>query len=404
MSNMLKDELENIIAAASLDPKLHRALSETLGALADRQMALEKDLWTAINIEQATAARQDLSDTQITTGLVDAQRLAELSAWGLFDAAAGYVPLPAKICFLAVPYDELNIIFQSRYKAANGAEYQLSPWYGYVENEEKLDLLWRLYGFKTPRPFSPWARRAVRIRFCQPVEDKPDLNLAQNGLDDILLRDKALVWNVDIQNAQKAAQSNIIKDTTQLPQLRVACRGVVGAYRYYYTARDGDQTLWPLPQDIADGTIPPEAVDAAITDETIILTSASKFSTLSCAKVAIHAPSTLRDFVPLAIRFDDKWRFREPVTRGEFNRLLAALSTKDFTASFSGSGKRNVRRYEKGHRIARFRNTLPHRGDPLDVFFECSNAGKAIFLEDYANWILEELEQRFPVFYWRGWF
>lgn len=408
----MKDALEKIIAGSSLDAKLRRVLSESLGALAQRQMALEKELQGAIEVERFSEERRRVYDAHIKTALVDTSRLCELSAWDFFDASPFAVdsPEPAdlhpKIYFLKVPYTELNPILQTKFKAAGGIEYELVPFYGYVENEEKLELLWRIYGFETPRVFSPWARRAVSVRFCQPFWDEPNLNLSENGLENILLKDKALVWNVKMFKNQRVAQSDIIKDNApeqSSTELRIISRGGEEAYRYRYTAHDGDLELWPLPQDISDGSLFPEAVDAIITDADVILTSKQKFSSPACEKIAFYSTGEPKDIVLLENKVE-KWLLKEPATRGEFNRLLASFSTKEFGASFSGSGEKEVRRYEKGHRTAYSGDHLPRHGEPFDVFFVCKNPDSAIFLEDYANWVLEELERLFPIFCWRGWF
>lgn len=410
MSCKMKDALEKIIAGSSLDAKLRRVLSESLGALAERQMALEKELRDAIDVERSSEEWRIVYDPRVKTALVDTSRRDELSAWGFFDASQFASdsqqtadPHP-QIYFLNVPYAELNPILQTKFKAGNGIEYEFVPFYGYIENEKKLELLWRIYGFEMPLPFSPWARRAVSVRFCQPFRDEPDLNLSENGLENILLKDKALVWNVKMYKDQKAAQYDIIKGVApaQSPDLRVICRGGSEAYRYRYTAHDGDLELWPLPQDISDGSLSPEAVDAVITDTNVILTSGQKFSSLDCEKIAFHSTGTPKDIVLLENKVENRL-VKEPATKGEFNRLLASFSTKDFAASFSSTREKEVRRYEKGHRPVRYGEYLPRHGEPFDVFFVCKNPDNALFLEDYANWILEELERRFPIFYWRGW-
>lgn len=411
MSGTMKDALEKIIAGSSLDAKLRRVLSESLGALAERQMALEKELRGAIEVERSSEERLSVYDAHIKTALVDTSRICELSAWGFFDASPFAMDGPEaadlhpKIYFLKVPYADLNPILQTKFKATGGIEYELVPFYGYVENEEKLELLWRIYGFETPRPFSPWARRAVSVRFCQPFREEPDLNLSENGLENILLKDKALVWNVKIFKDQRVAQSDTIKDNApaQAPELRLISRGGEEAYRYRYTAHDGDLGLWPLPQDISEGSLSPEVVDAVITDADVILTSKQKFSSLACEKIAFYPTGEPKDIVLLENKIE-KWLLKTPATRGEFNRLLASFSTKEFAASFSSPGEKEVRRYEKGHRTTGNREHLPRHGEPFDVIFVCKNPDSAIFLEDYANWVLEELERRFPIFYWRGWF
>lgn len=393
----MKDALERIIADTALDPKLRRVLSESLGALAERQMALEKELRATVTEERASCEQCSTYDAHVKTMLVDAKRMAQLSAWGFFDASPFPISattvdnISSKIFFLNVSYSDFSTILQTKYKAEDGIEYELIPFYGYVENEDKLELLWRLYGFETPHPFSPWARRAVTVRFCQSFRDEPDLNLAENNLESILLMDKALAWNVEILKDQQAAQSAIVS------------RGGGEAYRYRYTARNGDLALWPLPLDIAAGALSPESVDVILTDENVILTSHQKFSSPACEKIEFHSADEPKDLLLFENRCE-RWDYKTPTTRGEFNRLLASLSTKDFIASFSGSRDKEVRRYEKGHRCKRNRDQLPMHGEPLDIFFVCKNPTSAFFLEDYANWILAELEQRFPIFSWRGWY
>lgn len=392
----MKDDLKKIVDDSGLDPKLRRVLSESLTALAAWQETLEKELRATIAMELSSGKECAAFPARVKTALVDNRRLNELSAWRFFDASpyAQDLPMPpdpaSGIFFLNVPYAELNTYLHRKFKGAGGIEYELVPFYGYVENERKLALLWRLYGFVTPRPFSPWARRAVRVCFSQPFQGKPDLDMEANGLETVLLKDKALVWNVEIRTREQAAMPSVMS------------RGGGETYKYRYSARDEEHNLalWPLPQDVDEGGLTPEELDVSLTDEHVILSCNTPFS-LACEKIAFCTPGERNDLITFENTCEVR-QFREPATTGEFNRLLAAFSTQDFGASLSGAAGEIVRRYELGHRTGFCLEQFPRRSEPVDVFFSCKNSEKKIFLGDYANWILAELERRFPAFCWRG--
>lgn len=395
-------ELEKILAKSSLDPRLKKVLHDALGAIAQRQDTLARELKSAFEQERKTGRDIKNLDFTVRTALVEELRLKELEAFGYYEIPGkvsinrplDFARVFRQIFFLSVPYDQFSPLCERRFRGKSSAgdfEYGFSPFYGYVEAEQKLDLLFRLYGFNSACPWSPWARRAIGIRVYGEPADDADLCLVENGLADIFLADRSIVWNMEFRTDEKSSA------------VRTMPRNGSIAWHYYYTICDDGLNLWPLPDEVIRGDVEPEEIDVVSRgDEFIILSCLKRFLTLSCQKIVLHADAE----APLEI-FDNETRKGAPdfpASRGQLNRFLAGFAKGGFGCRLATTkGGKIIPRYQNGHRTgpAERQSLMKARRDALDVEFYCS-AEPGIFLADYANWVLGELERSFPLFYWRG--
>lgn len=255
----LSVELERILERSALDPELRKALGVSLKAIAERQDALGRAMQEKLARERAGLEAARRREIRVTTALAEISRLPELKAYGFFE-----IPIPkdetryfaniSSPLFLKTGYAESRRLCQSGFTGSSGGspvEYELRPFYGYADAERLLDLLWRIYGFSSPRPWSPWARRAV---YLWPVgattprapDETLDMRLVENDLVGKVLEGMTLVWNVEIKPGEKAATKRIRPDA------------VGKRYSYYYAAKDLDDELWALPKDVETGRVAPE--------------------------------------------------------------------------------------------------------------------------------------------------
>lgn len=391
-------DLERIFRDSRLDPRLKRPVMESLREIASRQDRLADELRAAFENESRLATELERREFPIYTTLCDSSRIKTLNAYGFFEIpatrlAGSFAPVD-RVFFLNTSYDDFAGFCERRFVGAlpdgRPIEYELFPYYGFVEVERSAALLWRLYGFKFMKPFSPWARRAVGLRIYGEEEEDLDLRLPENDLADKLLIGKSLLWNIEIRPDERASENR-----------RVAPREKTTRRHYYYSGTDGSLALWPLPAEVISGRAEPEEIDVIEVGENVVLASDRLFATHDCWKIAFHedAQADTRIFGNIA---GDRFR-GSPASKAQFNRFLSGLSNDDYGCRLAEKGEDVVARYSKWHRSAPLdRLALAgHRGEAMDVEFFAKD-GDPMFLSDYANWVLEELERAAPFFAWRG--
>ena len=289
--------------------------------------------------------------------------------------------LPFGPFFLNVPYENfwsyLNKDFQGR-----GFTYQLKPNCQLIDEEHKLFRLSRIYN--TPiAVYSPYARRAVDIYIPdQDAEDFArlediDFRLKANNLQGKLLLNKKFYWNVTIKQAE--TPSSYTTDNSS------------NLYEYRYN--DGiDLSTYILPP--GDATFDDE-LEALKSDKEIILRTPQHFSDNKCELIKI---------LPIESKIDSRI-FGKPRLRtaGDIEFVLKCLSRENYSCRFGKfGGNAQIERYDGKHKyftsddekLLRAKRKLP----VCTVKF----SGDELFLTDYANYVLNFLEERYPEFNWAG--
>ena len=280
--------------------------------------------------------------------------------------------LPSGLFFLRVPYEEFQSLLGRDFTGA-GFKYQLKPNCRLVAEEEKFQRIARLYDVPL-RVYSPYARRAVDICIFGEPSEPFDLRLAENNLAGKLLLNKGLYLNAEISPARWDSE---VMD---------------GRFYEYRCSADSDRTF-VLP--CADSSFD-EGVEIHRVDAQIVFRTPRELPSEKCERIKIlPAPNKI------AARILNKKRLR---TQGDIEFVLSGLKRDEYSCHFGrfGDAGGNIVRYSKGHEYfsAADENLLQAKSRlPIcTVKF----VGEGIFLTDYANFVLQLLEEYYPEFNWAG--
>ena len=375
----MKNQIRNIIRESNLDPSIRELLQETFTALVGRQENLEKELRKVLG-EKPEAELP----SSVSSGLVPTSSLPEWEARGFFEVDP---ESPEDVFFLKVPYGELSGLYERKLRGKKDGQtvtYQLVPYFGCIDVEKELRLVWQLYRFSSVPPFLPWARRSVRI-----ISDVPGLidpDFAANGLEEKVLAGRRLVWNIE----RRAGE---VLDT------KIAPRGLSEIHKYFYSSKHRNLELYILPFDLQSGRLDPAEVDVEKENGKTCLISRKPFLNLECFKFAIHpVKENLPEFAWPGCRA--KFDAHTPQSRADFNRLLANYAMPGFSCHLANGNAKPLPRF-----------IGPHRTNKQDRLAEIISAnarlevevqGEPLFLADYANLVLEELERTLPSWQWRA--
>ena len=263
--------------------------------------------------------------------------------------------------------------------------------------EDFLFRLAQIYNVNRPLIFSPFARRAVCINALeQPAVDHitiDHLRLQHNGLDQILLTDRTLMWNVKIDPLRDMLGYNAV-DTFH--------------HCYFYDNVADNQFILPVAAVNQTDLIIEKIVRS--TDGALELIANRAFDDESYHKITIVKPALddLPDGVEIFSNDCDVPRLFKKShirTAADINYILSALKQKNFSARFApNSDKPPIPIYEpqlQYHSGADeiFNRALRQQNSPIiDVEFQ----GAEPFVADYANFVLHRLGWNFPEYRWRG--
>lgn len=326
-----------------------------------------------IEIETSIAESKNLEPLKITGCIFFANTQNSFS-----DLDGEPNTLPHGPFFLRVSYEDFFTYLNKDYQG-DGFTYQLKPNYQFVEVEHKLFRLSQIYNVPC-KIFSPYARRAVDIRIVGKSKEDftrlADLNfkLAENNLQGKLLMNENLYWNVKVKSCVEQWQHK-----------------VGDLYEYGYT--DGvDAATYIVPNSDANFDDELEFVRA---DGQIILKTSREFPVGDCDLIKI---------LPLKSKINSKI-FSKPRLRtsGDINFVLKCLMRENYSCRFGKfGGNAQIKRYDGEHKyftsadenLLRAKRQLP----TCTVKF----SGDKLFLTDYANYVLNFLEERYPEFNWAG--
>jgi len=357
--------------------------------------------------EEAAAAADWDASWDVTTLLAP---LAERTTL----ADAGFYPmlregkLPQQpLYFLATDYDTFRtLVYEKTYEGQRGAvkvPYRFRFASLFVEAERQLIEAAELYGVTRSVIFSPWARRAVMVEWegsDATDEAEPNLCLKENGLAGILLQDQMLYWNFEWRTRKEADGS--------VRQGRSPALDEVHGVRTYVTEDRGtreqpEQLDFLLPEQLTG------LRSVAKQDNQITVTGTNEWYDASlerCGLFRWHRSGTV-DGVTFANAFS-KGRAAASgtlCTRAQLDYLLQQLTQAPFSVVQADADAPVLHRYERSMAYGRNRTQELFRrrargGQTIRLTFICADEARAMFLTDYANFVLAALERRAPYITW----
>ncbi len=315
--------------------------------------------------------------------------------------------------FLKCPYEDLQKFCRKPFTVFfNGKEfsYELVPQYGLVEQEKLLAYVARLYGIRVPLVFSPWARRAVDIRILEPVdvslldgsEKREILAMISEKFDGNLLVDAVVAWNLSISepsNEQSRAFQSPLHD--------------IVIYTHFFDDNI-TKTTYVIPEVFNTEEL---SQITAVRDEKSIRLCSRQELPENHRQIKLIPPSKLE--YDMFTNFNsskgydallNKERLR---TEGDVHCVLSEFDLDWVHCKFDGIGKPGVDQkivtaYQVAHRYANpiedsLYTNLRNRHICRIRFNTVKSEGTINnFFTDYANYILDYMNIRYPEFRWIG--
>lgn len=401
-----RETLKKFFQSHAGGDELPPALWESLEAVYEHTVAVVGRIADRLE-EEAAGPRSTLPS--IVTVLAPAEKEKELNRLGFYeipDTALGRGPaLPDAGArqglsgFLKVPYEKFGEYLDRTYTGSVGGKerrYTLRPEFHAVEAETLLRAVADLYDLPEPLLFSPWSRRAVSIRFEGdepfPAPGDSDLELAKNGLADVLLTDRVLMWNVGASYLPEGAESSSVAPERDMVW-----------HTSFYTGLDDSVLILP---DLGDSGPDPASLRWARSQGRLEISAPVELPR-ACWKIEITRPNT--GLVPEECLFcghepdfpalERHGRLR---TRADIRHVLAALSHSGFRASPETEPGPVMARYRREHRYPAYdlndRRDAARPRPTVYVRFE----GDPLYLADHAEYTLHFLENSFPEILWKG--
>lgn len=303
--------------------------------------------------------------------------------------------------FLECAYEDMENICRKQYCGyiwkddgeKQEFHYTLVPHYRFIKQEELLFKIAELYKITRPVIFSPYARRAVDIRIDDVDEEdffegKIDFKLDENGLQDKLIRNYVLMWNVLVENDSISNLPNLIPDDKN------------GYYQFFCDANE--EFIYPKEQcdDICKYK---DKIEILYHEEP----QSGKYE-----KITIN-PLNGEFFDKSFINIFNDERFNKAIslrTKSDINAVLLRFRDKkrNLECNFSDIVNKHklmenvILRYKKEHAYFKHKDELYMSGLRYKPCCCVNFYGEGIFLTDYVNYVLQYMEQNYPEFNWIG--
>lgn len=378
-----------------------QAIENSIRALEEHQQKILRELRQRIDAESSSRNPED-AVFEIVTALVPRAQVEDMSRCGFFEITLGeesiVAPKPIESdirapLFLRGSYSDFNVACSKTFRGRS-FDYRLTPLRSFIDRAEGiLFRLAQIYDVSRPLVFSPYARRAVCINILEQSDVEritlDQLCLEQNGLDGVLLVDRALMWNARVDPIRDMLGYNAV-DTAH--------------HIYFYDNVAENQFILPVQSE------PRIESFLRSSDDALELVCDRKFDDESYRKISVVKP-VLED-VPEGVEIfsnacDVPRLFKKSHIRtvADINYILTALSQKNFSARFEPeSVKPPLPTYEPHHRYhshseEAFNRSLRRRSVPgIAVEFQ----GAEPFVADYAAFVLQWIETNFPEYHWKG--
>lgn len=418
MADAVKEIIESKIENIE-NKELKRVLLQIMPELAKRQENIRAELLQRLNEEIASQGKIELS---IGTVLVDNEEseLIKREGCGIYTYDIGgclfkknkLLSEPnnnlCKEFFLNLPYRSIQEIIDKKetyvaYIYGKSFTFNLSICYRFISKENTIIKMARMYEVNEPVIFSPWARKAVNIVLTDDVDDglaaeiaanmdEVDWCLQQNGLEGIMVINKKLLWNIAVTGGQKATKIQAPDDS-------------IMSYTYTYNNLKKKDFIYVDSNDI---------IMTEKKEKEIILHSRKSLhdngddSIVDNATLISVAPmgDAVLDFVNTGKGCSNLARIR---TEANINWVLKKISHKGFTCEFSRIAKelsKNeavIQRYNKEQEYYKdWDQELYRNMTNRPVCYINISADNEVFIEDFADYVIYNLDYMYPEFKWVG--
>ena len=418
----VKLKLNEIIENAKLDSELKSCLKKSLNAIYEHEKTIISEIKTEVETELKKDRQQNT--LKIATALVPKKEISamnerkfyiinenEKSSSVFFQKQSSidkistkdYQSLYTESYFLQCPYEEIDEICRKIYRGYSSIgnfDYKIVTHKRFIEQENKLFRLSELYNINKPLIFSPYARRAVDICILNDYDEVDlktiDFEFENNYLKDKIIDDYVLMWNILI-SSNSSSNSYIAPDEDDIH------------HRYIYNSGI-DKNTFILPSAIPNisfevNKISNERIDIITSDE--IRTDKCEIFKIFDEKDIDSMPNSVRIFWNTCEneQLFNKVRLR---TVGDINYVLNTLQQGEFSCTFDKWSDQAPENQIKIYQKSRRHNYFIERNEQLmkvrSKLPKCCikfNA-PAIYLTDYANFVLNFLEQNYPEYFWVG--
>lgn len=273
--------------------------------------------------------------------------------------------------------------------------YRLQVNESFVEKERILNNLREIYKIDIPLIYSPYSRRAIDIDIVEGLVaseyEQADFCWKENGLMDCgveMVSGRVLAWNIEIKDCAPSFEDTYT-DTKNF------------VYRYDVQP---NETSYVLPR-----TQLTNIAEVYKKENAVHLYTRRKMDDRQADKIVVYDLPTSEEG-NVAFRSGFQHHFYNLVqlrTRGDVEAVLQEFTSPQWKCKFKeclplGENQGNIPRYRKYHRYLTGSNELLQgslrRSPKILVDFE----GDALFLADFANYVLHYMEEHFPLYRWAG--
>lgn len=257
-----------------------------------------------------------------------------------------------------------------------------------IEKEKVLEKISNQYKIEFNTVYSPYSRRMIDIYLLNDSNlkdidlEKIDLQIEKNNLTDVLQVDKYLVWNIKVQ---KSKQAN----------------------NMHYTNAYGDKTNYihifdyePYKYISADCKV----IDMIKDEKNIKLISEEPDINFEIIKINEVDTSNIECFEN-AINIDP--RLERLRTKSQIQNAISQYLTKPFKNCVidiltHNDNKKEVIMYENSHKSCKNKEEFFIINNSKKIYIQFDDSNKEWFVEDFYNYLLDNLNDKYPEFKFIG--
>ncbi|MCQ5210859.1 MAG: hypothetical protein UCI88_10745 [Megasphaera massiliensis] len=276
--------------------------------------------------------------------------------------------------------------------------------------ESRLYQLAALYGIQAPVIFSPWGRRQLTIRLksldltAEAFFDdysRWDFCWQQNGLQDKIIENQELVWNVkQLPYDGDSIEGEWIPDAN------------TGSAETRFTESNGVQ--WGTFLQLASSEEEPAVSEVIEKSENKIILRTLDKAHMDIKGIRIEPTDEVPKY-SFSNEYEGGMTVQRLISKADVERALHRYQSSGFCC-----GRPSLKAPEKGQMVRLYREEDMYGGNREDILYQQERLKRLVpcyiqffldpraldwqrdFLPDYAVYVLADLRRRFPDFSWKG--